>query len=225
MSARAALFLALLGLAAASSRAAPPDFTGVWLIENPQAEAKTVAGKAPPLRPEAAKVYAERKKSKADDPAALCLPHGVPRLLSVARPIQILQKPKQVTVLYEVNHQARLFYIDEPLPAADSAPDITFNGASYARWDGNVLVVDTLALNDQTWLDDAGLPHGLALKTVERYELVKPDRLKVTVTVTDPDTFTAPWDLQLFFTKRPNLRLSEDPCSEKFWHPGKTGTD
>ena len=80
-------------------------------------------------------------------------------------------------------------------------------------------VVDTIAMNDQTWLDDLGLPHGLALKTVERYELTDPDHLRVKVTITDPETFTAPWDMQVTFKRQPNLRLKEDPCSEKFWHP------
>jgi hypothetical protein len=224
MNLRVALAAAAVGLASVSAQAAVPDFSGVWMVEKPQAEVKTLAGKVPPLLPDAAKVYAERRKSKADDPVALCLPHGIPRLLNAAHPIQILQKPKQITVLYEANHQARLFYIDEQVPSADSAPDITFNGASYAHWEGQALVVETIAMNDQTWLDDAGLPHGLALKTVERYEQVKPDRLQVTVTVTDPEHYSAPWDMRLLYRKRPDLRFTQDACSEKFWHPGKDGS-
>jgi hypothetical protein len=218
---RTAILVTLAAVASASVQADVPSFAGVWLVENPPAEIKTVTGKAPPLKPEAAKVHAERKKSRADDPVALCLPHGVPRLLNTAQPIQILQKPKQVTVLYQANHQARLFYIDEPMPAADAAPDITYNGSSYARWDGNALVVDTIALNDQTWLDDSGLPHGLELKTSERYELAGPDRLRVTVTITDPENYTAPWQTQVTYKRQQTLRLKEDACSEKFWHPGK----
>lgn len=196
---------------------------GVWLVENPQLEVKTTAGKAPPLKPEAAQLYAKRKQAalgkNPEDPVAQCLPHGVPRLLNAARPIHILQKPKQVTVLYEANHQARMFYIDEPLPSADAMPDITFNGTSYARWSGNTLVVDTIAMNDQTWLDDSGLPHGLQLKVTERYELLAPDRLRVTATITDPETYTAPWDMQVTYKRRTDLRFKEDPCAEKLWHP------
>jgi hypothetical protein len=209
----------------ADAAAAEPSLGGVWLVENPQAEVKTVAGKPPPLKPEAAQLYAKRKQAGAgrnpEDPVAQCLPHGVPRLLNAARPIHILQKPKQITVLYEANHQARMFYIDDPMPAADAMPDITFNGTSYARWSGNTLVVDTIALNDQTWLDDSGLPHGLELKVTERYELLGPDRLRVTATITDPETYTAPWDMQVTYKRRPDLRFKEDPCAEKLWHPDK----
>lgn len=234
-SSRWALFTALAGIVVAQSAGAvavpaksedgKPYLGGVWLVEKPQSEAKTLAGTAPPLRPEAAALYGKRKQAKAsgtkaEDPLDLCLPHGVPRLLSATQPIQILQKPKQITVLYEANHQARLFYLDEPLPTADEAPDITFNGYSVARWAGNALVVDTIAMNAETWLDDVGLPHSEALKVVERYELVSPDRLQVNITVTDPETFTAPWDMRLTFRRQPTLRLQEDPCSEKFWHPG-----
>jgi hypothetical protein len=221
MNLRVGLVTSVAWLASVPVGAAVPDLSGVWMVEKPQAEVTTVAGKAPPLLPDAAKPYAERKKTRVDDPAALCLPLGIPRLLNAPHPIHILQKPKQITVLYEANHQARLFYIDEELPAADSAPDITFNGSSYAHWQGQALVVETIAMNDQTWLDDVGLPHGLALKTVERYERVKPDRLQVTDTVTDPEHYSAPWDLRVLYRKRPDLRFKEDVCSEKFWHPGK----
>src|SRR5262245_31399418 len=82
-----------------------PNLAGVWLVEKPQAELKTADGKAPPLKPAAAKLYAERKAAKASgkksdeehtDPVGICLPHGVPRLLSDKQPIMILQKPKQI---------------------------------------------------------------------------------------------------------------------------------
>jgi hypothetical protein len=202
---------------------AEPSLSGVWLVENPQQELTTTAGKPPPLKPEAAQLHVKRKQASVgknpEDPVAQCLPHGVPRLLNAARPIHILQKPKQITVLYEANHQARMFYIDDPLPAADAMPDITFNGTSYARWAGNTLVVDTIAMNDQTWLDDSGLPHGLQLKVTERYELLAPDRLRVTATITDPETYTAPWDMQVTYKRRPELRFKEDACAEKLWHP------
>jgi len=204
-----------------------PYFGGVWLVEKPQAEVKTTAGKTPPLKPEAAALYAKRKQANASgkaegeeaDPVGDCLPHGVPRILSANQPINILQKPKQVTVLYQANHQARMFYIDEPLPAADAAPDITYNGFSVARWSGKALLVDTISFNDQTWLDDVGLPHSDQLKIAERYELADPDHLRVTVTVTDPATFTAPWDMQVTFKRQPGLRLQENACAEKLWHP------
>jgi hypothetical protein len=234
-SSSAALVAALAGLSAVPARAtAPvpaktedgrPYIGGVWLVEKPQVEARTVAGTPPPLRPHAAEVYAKRRQAKASgknasDPVEECLPHGVPRVLSAARPLQILQKPKQITVLYEANHQARLFYIDEALPAPENAPDVTFDGYSVARWVGTALVVDTIAMNDKTWLDDAGLPHSEALRLVERYELADPEHLRVNVTVTDPETFTAPWEMQLTFKRRPDLRLHEDPCAEKLWRPG-----
>lgn len=218
------------GLVAVQAGAADdkPNLTGVWLVQKPQAELKTSDGKAPPLKPEAAKLYAERKAAKASgkkadeahtDPAAICLPHGVPRLLSVAQPIQILQKPKQVTVLYQANHQARLFYIDDPIPAPDQMPDPNYDGYSSAKWDGKALVVNTYSLNALTWMDDAGLPHGEKLTVVERYELTSPDTLRVKLRLTDPETFTAPWNTELTYKRQPNLRFKEDACAEKLWTP------
>ena len=231
---RAAVFSALVGFVAAQAGAAAstpaksedgkPYLGGVWLVEKPQAEAKTVAGKAPPLKPEAAQLYAKRKQAKAsgkgaDDPVGQCLPHGIPRLLSANQPINILQKPKQITVLYQANHQSRMFYVGDPVPAPENAPDVTFDGFSVAHWDGDALVVDTVSLNDQTWLDDVGLPHSDKLRVAERYELAGADRMRVSIKLTDPDTFTAPWEMQLTYKRQPNLRFKEDACAEKLWHP------
>jgi hypothetical protein len=201
-----------------------PNLTGVWLVEKPQTELRTTAGKAPPFKPEAAKVYAERKQAKASgkktsDPVAICLPDGVPRLLNAHQPIHILQKPKQVTVLYQANHQAREFYIGDKVPAPDDRPDPNYDGYSVAKWEGDALVVDTYSLNATTWMDDVGMPHGEKLTVEERYQLVDPNTLRVKITLTDPDTFTAPWDTQLTYKRQPNLRFREDVCAEKLWHP------
>ena len=216
-------------LAVPASAADKPNLTGIWLVEKPQAELKTTAGKAPPFKPEAAQLYAKRKQAKAggkkgEDPVALCLPHGVPRLLNAAQPIQILQKPKQLTVLYQANHQSRQFYIDDPMPAADSMPDPNYDGYSTAKWDGNALVVNTYSLNALTWMDDVGMPHGEKLTVVERYELTSPDTLHVKLTLTDPETFTTPWDTQLTYKRQPNLRFKEDVCAEKLWSPPPSGS-
>ena len=198
-----------------------PYIGGAWLIEKPPTELKTADGKAPPLKPEAAAVYAKRKQAnKKEDPVAQCLPSGVPRLLIAAKPIYILQKPKQVTVMYQENHQARLLYLNEPVPKGDDAPDPTYNGTSVARWQGNTLVVDTVGFNETTWLDNSGLPHSDQLSVVERYDLASPDQLRVSITITDPETFTAPWQTQLTYKRQPNMvGLKEDPCAEKLWTP------
>src|SRR5262245_44038268 len=96
----------------AKSEDGKPYIGGPWVVEKGQSEAKTVDGKVPPLKPEAAALYAKRKASgKKDDPVEQCLPHGVPRILSAKQPIMILQKPKQITVIYQANHQSRQFYL------------------------------------------------------------------------------------------------------------------
>jgi hypothetical protein len=214
----------------AKSEDGKPYIGGPWVLEKGQSELKTVAGKVPPLKPEAAALYAKRKQTKAagkaaaDDPVEQCLPHGVPRILSANQPLMILQKPKQITVLYQANHQSRQFYIGDAVPKPEEAPDITYNGTAYASWSGNTLVVETISFNDQTWLDDAGMPHSTALRTLERYDLIDPMHLRVTVTVTDPETFTAPWDMQVVFKRQPGLHLQENACAEKLWHPPPTGS-
>jgi hypothetical protein len=99
---RIALCAAALATAALASGATipakaedgKPYIGGGWLVEKPAAELKTIDGMAPPLKPEAAAKHAQRKQAgKKGDPVAVCLPHGVPRLLNANKPIYILQKP------------------------------------------------------------------------------------------------------------------------------------
>jgi len=51
--------------------------------------------------------------------------------------------------------------------------DPLWMGDSIATWDGDTLVVDTIGLNDKTWLNSQGVPHSDQLHVTERYR--RPD--------------------------------------------------
>ena len=55
------------------------------------------------------------------------------------------------------------------------------------------LVVDTVALRPETWLDPLGTPHSDALHMVERFRRPSRDTLEVEFHFDDPKTFTKPW--------------------------------
>jgi len=89
-------------------------------------------------------------------------------------------------------------------------------GWSRGRWEGDTLVVDVNAFNDQTWFDRAGNFHSEALHVVERYTPVSRDVLQYDVTIEDPKVFTRPWKMSMPLYRRAekNAQLLEYKCVE-----------
>jgi hypothetical protein len=204
-----------LGLVSLEALAAPPDLSGVWFISTQVEAAKTVDGKAPPLTPAAQAVYDAHRAAAAKgdysfDGVTHCLPPGLPRLMLMREPFEILQKPKVIYFVHQLNRLPRRAYLDEPLP---TDVDPHYLGYSVAKWDGNALVIDTNGFDDSTLLDNAGLPHSDALHLTERYELSADGmRLHLRYTIDDPKTFTQTWSGQAQYAKRPGFELTENVC-------------
>jgi hypothetical protein len=79
---------------------------------------------------------------------------------------------------------------------AKGGPDTTLYGFSVGHWDGDyTLVVNTVGLDDKTWLDRRGYPHSSELRVEERYTRVDHDTLTATITIDDPKTYTKPFVL------------------------------
>ena len=75
-------------------------------------------------------------------------------------------------------------------------------------------MAETTGFNDKTWLDRAGLPHSDQLKVTERLTLGAGGKtLRITSTIDDPKTYTAPWSTSITFTKLPGMDLTEMVCS------------
>jgi len=143
------------------------------------------------------------------NPTIQCLPHGPTRILTGNnRPFEILQAPGRVIMLFELNHYVRQIWMDGRKHPTDRGP--TWMGHSIGRWDGNTLVVDTVGINDLTWIDAAGHPHTDALHVVERYRRVDQDTLEDQLTFDDPKTYAKPWTATQFFKFHPNEELQED---------------
>jgi hypothetical protein len=211
------VFLALL-LAAAAAQASPPDLTGVWSILNAPDTIKTVAGKVPPLLPSAQLTYEAHLAlaAKADhsfDGTTRCLPPGLPRLMLVKRPFEIMQRPRTIYFVHELNRLPRRAYIGESLP---TDVDPHYLGYSVARWDGDALVIESSGFDDSTLLDNAGLPHSDALHLTERYQLDKDGKhLHARFTIDDPKTFASSWSFTAEYVRRPGYELREDVCADR----------
>ena len=87
-------------------------------------------------------------------------------------------------------------------------------GHSIGHWEGDTLVVDTVGINDRTWLDSNGLEHSDKLHLTERFRKTGPDRIHYSVTYDDPVFFTRPWTFDLDLKLLKNTRILEYVCEE-----------
>ena len=176
----------------------------------------TSDGKEPPLNAAGKAEYDKRQAAlragdKSVDPVSSCLMHGTPRLLYAPHPFLILQTTRSVDFVHEVNHTFRIIYWDKELP---EDPDPDYLGYSIARFEGPTLVIDTIGLNDKTWLDYSGLPHGEKLRVQERYTLTDPNTIQGSVTLTDPEYYTAAWTTNFTLKKQRDMRIKENVCTD-----------
>ena len=122
-----------------------------------------------------------------------CWPHGVPGfLLYPVHPIFIIQTEKEVLMTWGQDFQLRRIYLDVP---HSQHPKPSWYGESVGHYEGgDTLVVDTIGLNEKTYVDNYRTPHTSALHVVERFRIVdNGTALEVRARVEDPGAFTMPW--------------------------------
>jgi hypothetical protein len=111
---------------------AESSLDGVWRIEKPVTAVRTVDGKEPPLRPEAVKLYREhiaqrQRGDTAYDSATWCASVGMPRIMLINSPFELVVSPPYVAFLHEWNWWARTVYLDDVLldkPTTAGAPPL-----------------------------------------------------------------------------------------------------
>ena len=171
-----------------------PDLSGVWM-PNTRGLQDLAVGMTPPdipYQPWADQIVKDRANGARgkDDPAAHCVP-GMPKLIVLPYPYKIFQTPGTTIILYEGFTTFRQIFTDGRSLPKDPQP--SWLGYSVGKWDGDTFVVDTVGINDRTWMDNAGRPHSDALHTIERYRRRDFGTLEVTLTIDDPKAYTRPW--------------------------------
>jgi hypothetical protein len=200
-----------------------PDLNGVWQINRPMVELLTADGKRPPLTAAALKTYEARiAVSKAGDTSwdnsMKCKPPGEPRtLFDKGWPFQIGQGTDRVTFMFQWNRYIRVIEMGAKLP--DFAGPF-FYGKSSGRWDGDTLVADVIGVREEVSLDSAGLPHSEDMKLTESFKLLNGGKqLEARIRVTDPATYTQPWEAVLVFNRMPDTFIVEDNCLDRLKLP------
>ena len=141
-----------------------------------------------------------------------CWATGVPAfLLNPGGPTYWVQTPERITMIWQMDHQVRHVYLNVPHSAN---PKPSWYGESVGHYDGDVLVVDTIGQNTQTFIDNYRTPHSEQLHVVERYHLVQGGKtLQAEVTIEDPAVFIKP--LQVVHRwRRMEGTIVESTCAE-----------
>ena len=202
--------LIVLPAALAQAPATTPNLSGIWIRgRNGGDFGPTV----PVMLPATKRMYDENRAGmppNADeghdqmDPTIYCLPHGFPRAMTVNYPFEIVQTPNVVYILFESTQMQRRVYMDgRKMP--DGYPS-TFLGFSTGKYEGDTLVVETVGLNDLTWMDGRAIPHSDALRVTERIRRASPTALEIDFRFEDPQSFERPWTAKKTFESRPNMQ-------------------
>jgi len=186
-----------------------PDLKGVWnRIGAPRWDQQDRTYKNAPLTPEYRAIYDANLKDQeaggqGTDPTYTCLSPGMPRIMNVYEPMEIVVTPDTTHILIEHIHDSRRIHTDGRPWTDDVEP--SFRGYTIGRWedtDGDgrydTLVAETRFLKGPRSYDSTGLPFHVDNKTVikEKIYLDKsnPDWLYDEITVID-NALTRPWTI------------------------------
>jgi hypothetical protein len=208
-----------------------PDLSGIWQV---QAEPRPPGGlfglgESPnskyfrdilsdfkpderPLTSAGADLLRKHGQPGVVNPTLNCLPDGVPHGDLLPEPFKIIHSAGVIVMLYEVETTFRQIFTDGRKLPAD--PSLTWQGYSVARWEGDTLAIETAGFNDLGWLDARGTGHSTDMRVEERFRRRDYGHLDLTITITDPQTFTRPITFSVVEQLLPDTDLFEHYCLE-----------
>ncbi len=136
--------------------------------------------------------------------------------------LEILFTPGRVTMLGESDGgRLRRIYTDGRAHPAD--PDPTFHGHSIGKWEGNVLLIDTIGVLPQSYIAPSeahGIPNNGEMHTLERIWVEK-DVMHVYMKITAPNVLTKPYETTRYYFRQRARKFDivEGVCMEGYFAP------
>ena len=192
-----------------------PDMSGIW--NQPYVPDVGKSGRGQQGAGELPFSAAGQAKWKAYDASqgdytGNCMPFGLLRNINSPHPMQIVQNDNYIAFLFEQNTWFHAVPTDgRPHP---NNPDPTWDGNSVGRWEGDTLVIDTIAFNEKTRLDTVGHPHSDNLHVIEKLRRVDAGHIAYEITIDDPVYYTKPFTNTRTFVLRPDWEIMEYSCEE-----------
>src|SRR5438105_309255 len=185
---------------------------GAYRIPEPimrQFEPEKTPQQNPVFRPDAVEKYQH------PTPYGTCPPGGTPTSITTQAtehgPLEIVQVPGRVWLLTEFPQTIRMVPTDGRPHPPD--PDTSFNGDSVGRWEGDTLVIDTVAIDTRMRNISVGRTgdanawlHSEKEHVIERFSRPSKNYLMYQLTVEDPEVLVKP------FVSAPHAwTLAQDP--------------
>ena len=154
-----------------------------------------------------------KTKNERVDYSAHCLPWGYTRAWQVEYPVEIVQTPKRIALLFESNNIFHVVHTDGSGHPKDLDP--SWMGHSIGHYEGDTLVIDTVGFNGKTWIDTVEHPSSDQLHVIERIHYIDPQHLAYEVTWEDSKTYTRPIkNTRVLSRMKPGDELMEYWCME-----------
>jgi hypothetical protein len=229
-----ALVAVLISSAVASAEEAKkyPDWDGLWNRGSPVGTWDPTKpgglGQQAPLTPEyQAVLEANLAKGKAGiqfDIKGTCGPVGMPRVMMMYEPMEIVIKPKVTYMLIESMSPIRRIYTDGRAFPNPEESDPSFVGFSVGKWldtdnDGtyDTLEIETRNMRGPRLFDSVGTPLSKDNDTVVKEKIyldkANPDIMRNEITTYD-GALTRPWTVSRFYKREHHPIYEEYSCTE-----------
>ena len=194
-----------------------PDWRGVWIVDGSTATFDARQGRNPvngaPYNAEWQKKYADAQVNRPklrDSYERFCYA-GVPRMMASPEYLMFVLSPEETVVLGS-RHDIRHLWTDgrTHTPADEMWP--MFWGDSIAHWEARTLVVDTISLKGDLWLDPTGANLSDAMHVSERISLGAQGKLRNEITITDSTALIKSWTVVRTYTRSALTDLPEEDC-------------
>jgi hypothetical protein len=143
-----------------------------------------------------------------------CWPAGTPAFV-LEPPFNItlfIDTPKEILIVHQNDFQFRHVYMNVP---HSKNPKLSWTGESVGHYEGDTLVVDTIGLNDKTFVDNYRTPHTAQMHVVERFRMINGGKvLEDEISVDDPGAFNMPWKAVQRWNRTDRGPMEELSCSE-----------
>ena len=128
-----------------------------------------------------------------------CEPLGLGRIYMYPGKTRFVQTPEAVYLMHELGPVYRIVWMNATHP---EDPDPQYWGHSIGWYENDdTLVIDTIGVNDRSWLDQLGHPHTEKLHFIERYTKVDDKTIALDMTIDDPGAYTKAWPGKRNFTR------------------------
>jgi hypothetical protein len=227
----AALGLAIADLRAQEMSKFPTNWEGQWgrgsrvgIWDNSKPPG---LGQQAPLTPEYQAILEANIKKQAEgkdfDPKGNCYPPGMPRLMMIYQPMEIVIKPKAVYFLLEAIQPIRRVHTDGRKWPDKFLP--AYNGYSIGEWqdtDGDgrydTLNIETRSISGPRLMDNAGIQlhddNSTVVKEKIYLDKANPNIMRNEITTID-NAFTRPWTVTRFYNRGKDDNYAEYNCEDK----------